>query len=124
MNMLLRTSKTLKYLALVIFCIEFLTPVFFFTTAEISGEEFSQLHFQDHKQSTVSIASLFTEETTSEEEREGGKSKDPLVAYDFQAIFSLLRQVEASQSAIPFVTQNQLHRVNPPLYQLYCLLLI
>ena len=124
MNVLLRTSKTLKYLALLIFCFEFLTPVFFFTTTEISGDEFSHIHFQDHKQSTVSLASLFTEETTNEEEREGGKSKDHLISYDIQATFSFLTQVESSQSTIPFFTQNQLHRVNPPLYQLHCLLLI
>ncbi len=124
MNALLRTSKILKYLALIIFCIEFLTPVFFFSTPEESGEEYSNAHFQDHKQASVSLASLFTEETTNEEERESGRSKDQLVDYDFQFAFSSLQQVEAALNILPFITQNELHRVTPPLYQLHCLLLI
>jgi len=124
MNALMRTSKALKYLALLIFCLEFLTPVFFFGTPDTSTEDQFHKHIQDHKQSAVSLASLFAEESLNEGEREGSRSKDQPAVFDFQFSFSFLSQYESFKSAVPFITQNQLYRANPPLYQLHCLLLI
>jgi hypothetical protein len=124
MNALMRTSTTLKYLALLIFCVEFLTPVFFFASPDKTSEDQFHSYLQDHKQSTVSLATLFAEESINEGEREGGRSKEHAIIYDFQFGFSFLGQHESVKSVVPFVTQNQLHRVTPPLYQLHCLLLI
>jgi hypothetical protein len=124
MNELLRSSKSLKYLALFMFCVEFLTPVFFFTTPEVGMVESTVTHFQDHKQATLTLASLFAEETFNEGEREGSRSKDQVILYEFQFSFFFLSQHESIKSVVPFVTQNQLHRVMPPLYKLHCLLLI
>jgi hypothetical protein len=124
MNALVRASTTLKYLALLIFCVEFLTPVFFFASADKTSTDQVHAHLQDHKQSTVSLATLFAEESINEGEREGGRSKDQAISCDFQFSFSFLSQHKSVKSVVPFITQNQLHRVTPPLYQLHCLLLI
>jgi hypothetical protein len=124
MNSLLRTSKVLKYLALVIFCMEFLTPVFLFASPQASSDEISRTHVQAHHQASLSLASLFAEENTNEGEREGSRSKDQLVSYDLHFSFSFSGRHVCASSAIPFFTQNELHRVMFPLYQLHCLLLI
>ncbi len=124
MNELIRKSKSLKYLALFIFCFEFLTLVFFFATPDFGIVESTVTHVQNNKQSTLTLASLFAEETFNEGEREGGRSKDHVTLYEFPFSFFFLGKHESIKSAVPFVTQNQLHRVTPPLYKLHCLLLI
>jgi hypothetical protein len=100
---------------------EFLTPVFFFATPD-EDMETTHTHIQDHKQSTVSLASLFAEENFNEGEREG--EKDSVILYDFQFSSFFLSQREAINGVVPFVTQNQRYRVTPPLYRLHCVLLI
>jgi hypothetical protein len=124
MNALLRKNRILKYLALIVFCMEFLTPVFFDAPPYESVEDQCQTHFQGHQQVSASLASLFTEENTNEEERESGRSKEQALVYHCEFSFSFLKQIESSTCTIPVITQNELHRANFPLYQFHCLLLI
>ena len=124
MNAQLRTSKPLKYMALVIFCAEFLSPVFLFAPAESGNEQPSHARLHDHRQASVSLMSLFVEEGTNEGEREGSRQKEQLVIFDLHFSFSLSGKRQSVMASIPFISQNQLHRASPPLYQLQCLLLI
>lgn len=124
MNKVLRASKSLKYLALLIFCVEVITPVFFFSSLDTATEGQSHNYFQNHKQSTVALATLIAEESFSEGEKEGGKSKDQVTLYNFQFRFSFWCQNELIKNAVPLVSQNELYRVSPSLHKLYCVFLI
>ncbi len=121
MNAVLRSNKTLKYFALLVFCMEFLTPVFFFSSYEENEAGITQTQIQDHKQSSVSLASLFAEETINEEEREGSRSKDHSVIYHQDFTFSFLRLLNSVSTSIPSVAQNGLHRAKPAIYKINCL---
>jgi hypothetical protein len=101
---------------------EFLTPVFF-STAPLEGSQlYSHPQIQQDKRANVTLASLLTEETLSnEEEREGSHSKAYLFFYDCQFTIDFLRLGESISNTSSAVIQNELHRVNPALLELYCI---
>src|SRR5258706_5212451 len=120
--MQLRDNNVLKYLALLLFSLELLTPSFFQggQSAEVRVKQDRFLQIQ--KQSSQQLF-LFTEENEENEEWEADQ-KVPTLFFRQAFVLPFLKIVPQAPSTLDFITQASNFETQPPLYTLHCLLLI
>ncbi len=120
--MQLRNNNVLKYLALLLFSMELLTPSFFQAgqSAEIRAKR--DFFLQIQKQNSQQFL-LFAEENEENEESEADHQV-PTLFFNQTFVLPFSKIVPQVPCTLHFITQASIFDTHPPLYTLHCLLLI